>query len=85
MKVITLKGKDKILGATVVSSRAGEILSEFTLAMKHNLGLSKILSTVHVYPTFSESTKYAAGKWRLRHKPERILKIAERFHAWRRT
>ena len=84
VKVLTPPGKDRILGVTLVGSHAGEHLSEFVLAMKHNLGLNKILGTIHVYPTFAEANKYAAGEWRKAHKPEKILQWVERYHAWRR-
>jgi len=84
IKVLTPPGKDKILGAVVVGSHAGEILAEFTLAMKHGLGLNKILGTIHPYPTWNESAKYAAGEWKRAHAPEGILKLLEKLHGWRR-
>lgn len=83
VKVLTPPGKDTILGATIVSENAGEMLSEFVLAMKHGLGLNKILGTIHVYPTWSEANKYAAGEWKRNHAPEKILEWLERFHSWR--
>ncbi|MGF2735795.1 FAD-dependent oxidoreductase [Marinobacter sp. DUT-1] len=84
IKVLTPPGKDKILGAVVVGTHAGEILAEFTLAMKHGLGLNKILGTIHPYPTWNESAKYAAGEWKRAHAPEGILKLLEKLHGWRR-
>lgn len=84
VKVLTAKGSDKILGVTIVGAHAGELLAEFVLAMKWNLGLNKILSTIHAYPTFSEANKYVAGEWKRANKPEALLKWVERFHAWRR-
>jgi pyruvate/2-oxoglutarate dehydrogenase complex dihydrolipoamide dehydrogenase (E3) component/uncharacterized membrane protein YdjX (TVP38/TMEM64 family) len=84
IKVLVVPGKDKILGATIVGAGAGELIIEFILAMKWNLGLNKILSTIHIYPTFSEASKYLAGNWKKAHKPERILKVVESFHRWRR-
>lgn len=84
IKVLTHPGTDKILGATIVSSNAGEMLSEFTLAMRHKLGLQKILSTVHPYPTWTEANKFAAGEWKRVHAPEGLLKLVERFHQWSR-
>ncbi len=84
IKVLTPPGKDKILGAVVVGAHAGEILAEFTLAMKHGLGLNKILGTIHPYPTWNESAKYAAGEWKRAHAPEGVLKLLERLHGWRR-
>jgi pyruvate/2-oxoglutarate dehydrogenase complex dihydrolipoamide dehydrogenase (E3) component/uncharacterized membrane protein YdjX (TVP38/TMEM64 family) len=84
VKVITPPGKDRILGVTIVGEHAGELLAEFTLAMKHGLGLNKILGTIHPYPTWSEAAKYAAGVWKRAHAPESLLAILERYHAWRR-
>ncbi|TVQ38522.1 MAG: FAD-binding protein [Wenzhouxiangella sp.] len=84
VKVLTAKGRDRILGVTVVGAHAGEMLPEFVLAMKHGLGLNKLLGTIHVYPTFSEANKYAAGEWKKAHKPETALRLARRFFKWRR-
>ncbi len=84
IKVLTAPGKDKILGAVVVGPQAGEILSEFTLAMKHGLGLNKILGTIHPYPTWNEAAKYAAGEWKRAHAPQGILRLLEKLHDWRR-
>ncbi len=84
VKVLTLPGKDKILGATIVGPHAGELINEFTLAMKHGLGLNKILGTIHIYPTLSEANKYAAGEWKRNHLPKRLLGYAARYHRWRR-
>lgn len=85
VKVLTVPGKDKILGVTIVGTHAGDIIPEFILAMKHGLGLNKILGTIHIYPTLGEANKYAAGVWRKAHVPKLGLKIVEKFHAWRRT
>ncbi len=84
VKVLTRKGSDRILGVTLVGAHAGEMLPEFVLAMKHGLGLNKLLGTIHVYPTFSEANKYVAGEWKKAHKPEAALKMARRFFKWRR-
>ena len=84
MQVLTVPGKDRILGVTIVGPHAGDMLSEFVLAMKHDLGLNKILATIHIYPTLAEANKYAAGVWRRNHQPEWLLNWVERFHAWRR-
>ncbi|MDP4547967.1 FAD-dependent oxidoreductase [Marinobacter sp. MDS2] len=83
IKVLTVPGKDKILGTVVVGSHGAEILAEFTLAMKHGLGLNKILGTIHPYPTWNESAKYAAGEWKRAHAPDRVLAMLSRLHAWR--
>lgn len=84
IKVITPKGKDKILGVTVVSEHAGDLIAEFVLAMKHGLGLNKILGTIHSYPTWAEGNKYAAGEWKRAHAPETVLNWLEKYHTWRR-
>ena len=83
VKVLTVPGKDKILGAVIVGAHAGDTLAEFVLAMKHGLGLNKILGTIHTYPTMAEANKYTAGVWKRAHAPERALKFAEKFFAWR--
>jgi pyruvate/2-oxoglutarate dehydrogenase complex dihydrolipoamide dehydrogenase (E3) component/uncharacterized membrane protein YdjX (TVP38/TMEM64 family) len=84
VKLLVAPGKDRILGATIVAANAGELLAEYVLAMKHGIGLNKILGTIHAYPTMAESAKYAAGEWKKAHKPERLLRWAERYHRWRR-
>jgi len=84
VKILVQPGKDRILGATIVAAGAGELLAELVLAMKHKLGLNRILGTIHAYPTMAEANKYAAGEWKKAHKPERLLAWVERWHAWRR-
>ncbi len=84
VKVLTVPGKDKILGVTIVGAHAGDLLPEFVLAMKYKLGLKKILGTIHTYPTMSEANKAAAGNWQRAHAPQLALKILERYHRWRR-
>ncbi len=84
VKVLTAPGKDRILGVTIVAEQAGELLAEFVLAMKWNLGLGKVMGAIHAYPTFSEANKYAAGAWKKAHAPQRTLALLERFHSWRR-
>ena len=84
VKVLTVPGKDRILGVTIVGEHASDLLAEFVLAMKHGLGLNKILGTIHTYPTWAEANKYAAGAWKRDHAPQRVLAYLERFHAWRR-
>lgn len=84
VKVLTPPGKDRILGVTIVGEHAGDLLAEFVLAMKHGLGLNKILGTIHTYPTLAEANKFAAGEWRRAHVNPRILSLLERFHTWRR-
>jgi len=84
IKVLTVPGKDKILGVTIVGQHAGDLIAEYVLAMKHGIGLNKILGTIHIYPTMAEANKYVAGVWKKAHAPERLLAWVERFHAWRR-
>ena len=84
VKVLTVPGKDRILGVTIVGEHAGDLLAEFVLAMKHGLGLNKILETIHTYPTWAEGNKYAAGEWKKAHAPEKVLALLERYHSWRR-
>lgn len=85
VKVLTVPGKDRILGVTIVGEHAGDLLAEFVLAMKHGLGLNKILGTIHTYPTLSEANKYAAGEWKRAHAPQQVLAWLQRYHAWRRA
>jgi pyruvate/2-oxoglutarate dehydrogenase complex dihydrolipoamide dehydrogenase (E3) component len=84
VKILTPPGKDRILGVTIVGARAGDMLGEFTLAMRHGLGLNKILQTIHPYPSWSEAAKSAAGEWRRAHVPDWLLRLSSRFLAWRR-
>ncbi len=85
VKVLTVPGKDRILGATIVGEHAGDLLAEFVLAMRHGLGLNKILGTIHSYPTLAEANKYAAGEWKRAHAPKRLLDWLARYHAWERA
>ena len=84
VKVLTVPGKDRILGVCIVGEQAGELLAEYVLAMRHNLGLNQILGTIHSYPTLAEANKYAAGEWKRAHAPQGVLRWVERFHQWRR-
>jgi pyruvate/2-oxoglutarate dehydrogenase complex dihydrolipoamide dehydrogenase (E3) component len=83
VKVLTVPGKDRIIGATIVGAHAGDLITEYVTAMKHGLGLNKILGTIHVYPTLAEANKYAAGEWKRAHAPARALRWLARFHRWR--
>jgi pyruvate/2-oxoglutarate dehydrogenase complex dihydrolipoamide dehydrogenase (E3) component/uncharacterized membrane protein YdjX (TVP38/TMEM64 family) len=85
VKVITPPGKDKILGVTIVASHGSDTIAEFVLAMRHGLGLNKILGTIHIYPTMAEANKYAAGQWKKAHAPERLLTLVKRFHDYLRS
>lgn len=84
VKVLTVPGKDKILGVTIMGEHAGDLIAEYVAAMRHGLGMNKILGTIHIYPTLAEANKYAAGEWKRAHAPERVLGWLERFHGWRR-
>ncbi len=84
VKVLTVPGKDRILGVTTAGEHAGDLIAEFVMAMRHHIGLNKILGTIHVYPTLAEANKYVAGEWKRAHAPERLLDWVERYHAWKR-
>ena len=84
VKVLTVPGKDKILGVTIVGTHAGDLLAEYVMAMKHGLGMNKILGTIHIYPTLAEANKYAAGEWKRAHQPKKLLEWVEKFHTWKR-
>ena len=84
IKVLTVVGSDKILGATIVAYHAAELITEYVMAMKHGIGLNKILATIHIYPTLSESNKFLAGEWRKARKPEKLLNWVEKYHRWSR-
>lgn len=84
VKVLTVPGKDKILGVTIVGKQAGDLIAEYVQAMKYGLGLNKVLGTIHIYPTMAEANKYAAGEWKRAHIPAKTMQILKRFHTWRR-
>jgi pyruvate/2-oxoglutarate dehydrogenase complex dihydrolipoamide dehydrogenase (E3) component len=85
VKVLTAPGKDTILGVTIVGVHAGDLLAEYVLAMKHGLGLNKILGTIHTYPTLAEANKYVAGEWKRAHQPHTVLAWLKKYHDWRRS
>ena len=85
VKVLTVPGKDKILGVTIVGHHAGDLIAEFVLAMRYGLGMNKILGTIHAYPTWMEANKFAAGNWKRAHAPQWALDLLEKFHRWRRN
>jgi pyruvate/2-oxoglutarate dehydrogenase complex dihydrolipoamide dehydrogenase (E3) component/uncharacterized membrane protein YdjX (TVP38/TMEM64 family) len=82
VKVLTVPGKDKILGVTIVGNHAADVIAEFVLAMKHGIGLNKILGTIHIYPTMAEANKYVAGLWKKNHAPEKLLAWIKKYHTW---
>lgn len=84
VKVLTVPGKDRILGATIVADHAGELITEYISAMRNNFGLNRILGTIHIYPTLAEANKYAAGIWKKNHAPAFLLDLAKKFHRWQR-
>jgi pyruvate/2-oxoglutarate dehydrogenase complex dihydrolipoamide dehydrogenase (E3) component len=84
VKVLTVPGKDRVLGVTITGAHAGDLIAEYVMAMKHGLGLNKILGTIHIYPTLAEANKFAAGEWKRAHIPHGLLSWVEKFHAFRR-
>ena len=84
VKVLTVPGKDKVLGVTIAGEHAGDLIVEYIAAMRHGIGLNRILGTIHIYPTMAEANKYAAGAWKRNHAPQGLLKWVERYHAWMR-
>jgi pyruvate/2-oxoglutarate dehydrogenase complex dihydrolipoamide dehydrogenase (E3) component/uncharacterized membrane protein YdjX (TVP38/TMEM64 family) len=84
VKVLTVPGKDKVLGVTIAGEHAGDLIVEYIAAMRHGIGLNRILRTIHIYPTLAEANKYAAGAWKRAHAPAGLLKWVERYHAWMR-
>jgi pyruvate/2-oxoglutarate dehydrogenase complex dihydrolipoamide dehydrogenase (E3) component len=84
VKVLSVPGKDRILGVTIAGEHAGDLIAEFVTAMRHGLGLNKILGTIHIYPTLAEANKYAAGVWKKAHAPQGLLRRIEQFHGWMR-
>lgn len=85
VKVLTVPGKDRILGVTIVGSHSAELIAEFVMAMKHNLGLNKVLGTIHIYPTYAEANKYVAGVWKRSQISARVMAWLAKFHRWRRS
>ncbi|MDP2640694.1 MAG: pyridine nucleotide-disulfide oxidoreductase, partial [Betaproteobacteria bacterium] len=84
IKVLTVPGADRILGVTIVGEHAGDLIAEYVLAMRHGIGLNKILGTIHIYPTLAEANRHVAGVWKKAHAPQKLLEWVARFHAWRR-
>ncbi len=84
VKVLTVPGKDRILGVTIAGEHAGDLIAEYVMAMRHGIGLNKVLGTIHIYPTLAEANKYVAGNWKRAHAPQGLLKWVERYHAWMR-
>ena len=85
VKVLTVPGKDKILGVTIVGAQGAELIAEFVLAMKYNLGLNKVLGTIHIYPTMAEANKYVAGEWKRAQVNPKTMLWLQRYHSWRRS
>jgi pyruvate/2-oxoglutarate dehydrogenase complex dihydrolipoamide dehydrogenase (E3) component len=84
VKVLTVPGTDKVLGATIAGEHAGDLVVEYISAMRHGIGLNKILGTIHIYPTFAEANKFAAGVWKKAHTPQKLLRWVEKYHSWMR-
>ncbi len=85
VKVLTVPGKDKILGVTIIGHHAGELITEYISAMKNGFGMNKILGTIHIYPTLSEANKFAAGVWKKANAPQTLLKLVKKYHRWMRS
>lgn len=83
IKVLSVPGKDRILGVTIVGEHAGDLIAEYVAAMKHGHGLNKVLGTIHIYPTLAEANKAVAGEWKRAHAPAGLLRWVARFHQWR--
>ncbi len=83
-RVHVQKGTDKIVGATIVAAHAGDIISEFTLAMKAGLGLKTLASTIHPYPTQGEVVKKVANAWRKTTFTSRQKSILSKWYTWTR-
>lgn len=84
VKVIVKPGSDAILGATIVGEHAGDLIAEFVAAMRHGIGLDKVLGTIHIYPTLAEANKYAAGVWKRSTVTQGQMAFLAAFHAWTR-
>jgi len=82
VKVLTVPGKDTILGVTIVGEHAADLITEYISAMRHGIGLDKILSTIHIYPTLAEANKFAAGNWKKAHAPKTLLAWVGKYHNW---
>ena len=85
VKILTIPGKDKIIGVTIVGIHAGDIISEYVAAMKNGIGMKKILETIHIYPTLAEANKFAAGNWKMNNVTEKTLAWGDRINRWRRN
>ena len=84
VKVLTVPGKDRILGAVIVGHHAGELIGEFVLAMTHGMGLGKIAAATHIFAML-EANKFAANAWRKAHMPEKVFPWLERYFRWQRS
>jgi pyruvate/2-oxoglutarate dehydrogenase complex dihydrolipoamide dehydrogenase (E3) component len=83
-RVRVKKGTDTILGATIVSARAGDLISEVTVAMRNGLGLAAIAGTIHPYPTQAEVLKRVATMWRKSTFTPGKQRLLKRWFAWTR-
>lgn len=80
VRVLTVPGKDKILGVTIVGARADDLIAVFVIAMKHDLGLNKVLGTIHAYPTYMEANKFVAGQWKRKQVSAKLLAWLDCYH-----
>lgn len=84
VKVMVKKGSDRILGATIVSAHAGEMISEITTAMTAGLGLGTLASVIHPYPTQAEAIKRVAGLYKKTRLTPTVAKILKWWLDWQR-
>ena len=84
VKIHVKKGTDKILGATIVSSHAGDMISEITLAMVNNIGLGKIASVIHPYPTQADAIRKAADAYNRTRLTPLVKKLFSQWLTWTR-
>ena len=81
VRVLTVPGKDKILGATIVGPRADDLIATFVIGMKHGLGLNKVLGTIHAYPTYMEANKFVSGQWKRKQVSARLLALVAWYNS----
>ncbi|PKL75989.1 MAG: mercuric reductase [Candidatus Melainabacteria bacterium HGW-Melainabacteria-1] len=84
VKIHTLKGKDKILGATIGARHAGEMLGELTLAIQHGIGLGKIASVIHPYPTQAEAIRHLGDQYKRTKLTPTVKNLFQAWLKWQR-
>lgn len=83
IRVLTRKGSDQLLGVTLVGSHAGDLLHELALAMHQKIGLKKIASMIHIYPTLAEISKRIADTYQRTRLTNTSKKWLRRYFQWR--